>query len=341
MKDLIYYPTFEPQNLSWLKYALIYIDGFSPIIPQSGQSGLSTQFREIRDKTDLINAIEPNHRYSDNAATKAINELENVFRFPEQYRDKLNSVNPIRTFRNQENWHFKLFQEKYNVEFRGYCLDESLAMETDGGILLSKEIAQFYMTFLADEIAYQLKTSIITDDENLDRLSSYLRIKGDEDLVQAAKITINLSLPKDIEEIQLSKFIEFRNDSSISELRKSFNKTLNDFLESVEHDFDVAEFLASLEKKNSEFIKEMGLFFGGLTSASLGALILLQSNDPNSIEIAKAIVEGSSLAIGGGYAMKKSWELNNERRNARKFLSRIDKLKKDKKGCIQSSRLPR
>jgi len=41
MKDLIYYPTFEPRDLNWIKYALIYIDKFSPIIPDPGKTELS------------------------------------------------------------------------------------------------------------------------------------------------------------------------------------------------------------------------------------------------------------------------------------------------------------
>jgi hypothetical protein len=54
MREFIYYPSFEPQNLNWLKYVLIYLDGFSPIIPQSGEIKLSFLFRDIRSKTDLI-----------------------------------------------------------------------------------------------------------------------------------------------------------------------------------------------------------------------------------------------------------------------------------------------
>lgn len=327
MKNLIYYPTFEPQDLSWIKYSLIYLDGFSPIIPESGQSTLSRQFREIKDNTDLIHEEEPMWWHGDSAATKAIKELENVFAHPEQYRDKLNCVNPVRQFKNQNQWNFKLYEEKFNVPFRDYCLKEELAKETNGGILLSKELAEFYMTYLADEMAFDLKTSPITDNPSLDRLSSYLRVRGNEELLQAANTVVNISLPTALNQLDIQKLIEFRNDTSIQQLRKSFNKVLNDYMENIENEFDITEFAKHLEKTNQEFIKEMGLFFGGLTSATLGGIVLLQNTDPNYIELAKAMVEGTTLLIGGGYSMNQSWKLNADRRNARKFLSKIENIK--------------
>ena len=55
--------------------------------------------------------------------------------------------------------------------------------------------------------------------------------------------------------------------------------------------------------------------------------LLLQNSNSNYIEATKAIVEGTSFAIGGGYAMKKSWSLNEDKRNARKFLTRINDLR--------------
>jgi len=327
MKNLIYYPTFEPQDLSWIKYSLIYLDGFSPIIPVTGQSTLSRQFRNIRDNTDLIKEEEPKWWHGDNASTKAIKELENVFAHPEQYRDKLNCVNPIRRFKDQNHWNFKLYKEKFNMHFGDFCIEDKMAKETNGGILLSKELAEFYMTYLADEMAFDLKTSPITDSPDLDRLSNYLRVRGNDNTLNAANTVVNISLPAQLNQIEIDKLIEFRNDTSIQELRKSFNIVLNDYLENLESEFDVTDFANHLEKTNQEFIKEMGLFFGGLTAATLGGIVLLQNANPNYIELAKAMVEGTSLLIGGGYSMNQSWKLNADRRNARKFISKIENIK--------------
>lgn len=327
MRNLIYYPTFEPRNETWLKYALIYIDSFSPIIPPTGQAGLSKQYLTIRQNTNLINEVEPRWQHGENAAMKSIQELENVFESPERYSNILHCSNPLQTFKNNQNWNFKLLEEKFNSHFKYFCLKNSLGRETAGGILLSKELAHFYMTYLADEIAFEQKTNLITDDDSLDRLSNYLRVNGNEELAVAAQTTIALSLPEKLENISINKLIEFRNDTSINELRESFNKSLNEYLESIEHNFNTDDFIDNLKQTNSEFIKEMSLFLGGLISTTLGATLLLQSGNPNYLETTKAIVEGTTLAIGGGYAMKKSWSLNEDKRNARKFLTRISDLK--------------
>jgi len=327
MRNLIYYPTFEPRNETWLKYALIYIESFSPIIPPTGQVELSKKYLTIRQNTNLIDEVEPKWQHGEKAAIKSIKELENVFSSPELYSSILHCNNPLHTFKNKQNWNFKLFEEKFNSHFKYFCLENSLGAETKGGILLSKELAHFYMTYLANEIAYEQKTNLITDDDSLDRLSSYLRVNGSDELTAAAETTIALSLPEKLENIDINSLIEFRNDTSINELRKSFNKSLNEYLESIENNFETTDFINNLKQTNSEFIKEMGLFFGGLISTTLGATLLLQNSNSNYIEATKAIVEGTSFAIGGGYAMKKSWSLNEDKRNARKFLTRINDLR--------------
>ena len=74
MDKLIYYPSFEPRDIDWLKYALIYVDQFSPIIPKSGKGTLSSDFRSIENETDLVKILEPKWWQGDNAATKALKE---------------------------------------------------------------------------------------------------------------------------------------------------------------------------------------------------------------------------------------------------------------------------
>lgn len=93
-------------------------------------------------------------------------------------------------------------------------------------------------------------------------------------------------------------------------------------------EFDVSNFAKHLEITNNEFVKEIGLFLRGLTTVTLGGILLLQNDNPNFLEIAKAMVEGTSLIIGRDYAMNKAWSLNEDRRNARKFISHIENIKR-------------
>ena len=44
MNNSIYYPNFEIENENWLKFALLYVDTFRPIIPDERKNELSDLF---------------------------------------------------------------------------------------------------------------------------------------------------------------------------------------------------------------------------------------------------------------------------------------------------------
>jgi|TARA_R110002020_G_scaffold4110_2_gene18282 hypothetical protein len=327
LKNLIYYPSFEPTDLNWLKYALLYIDDFSPIVPERGRNQLSDNYKRILSSTDLIKIHKPEWWQGDNAATKVLKEIEFIQAHPEQFRDKLYSVNINKTWKNPENWTFDIYEEKFNVPFKHHCIENGLGVESAKGITVSRELAQLYMTFLAEEIAFEEKANPITDSSKFDRLSSYLRAKNPEkeELLQYAQTTIDISLPKHIKDIKIDKLIEFREDSEIKELRIGFNNLLNKFYENLENDFDPKEFLNSLDETNTEFMKRMILFFGSATATYLGGMILAEN--PDNISVAKQAIQGSILSITGISGIKKSWKKGNDKRSARKFLSKVNNLK--------------
>ncbi|HQU96318.1 MAG TPA: hypothetical protein PLO39_09230 [Saprospiraceae bacterium] len=326
MDKLIYYPNFEPRDIDWLKYALIYVDQFSPIIPKSGKGTLSSDFTRIENETDLVKILEPKWSQGDNAATKALKEIEYIESHPDQFMDILGVVNINRTWKDPKNWLFELYEEKFNSTFKSECLRKGLGVESQRGILTSKELAQLYMTFLAEEIAFDNVANPITDSKKYDQLSNYLRAKSPqkENLLNSAKTTVNISLPKDIRHVDLKKFIEFRKDSGIKELRNSFNQSLSKFYESIEDDFNPREYVTNIQSSNSELTKEIGLFFGGAISTTLGGMILI--SNPNNLEATKQIIEGTILTILGVTAINKSWADGREKRHARKFLSKINQI---------------
>ena len=326
MDKLIYYPSFEPRDIDWLKYALVYVDQFSPIIPDSGKGSLSSDFQRIESETDLVKILKPQWWQGDNATAKALREIEYIESHPEQFMDILGVININRTWKDPQNWKFELYEEKFNTTFKYECLRKGLGIESEKGILTSKELAQLYMTFLAEEIAFEKVANPITDSVQYDKLSNYLRAKNpkkDEQL-NTAKTIVNISLPKNIRNIELKKFIEFRKDSGIKELRQSFNNSLNKFYESLEDGFNPNQYLSSLENTNTELTKEIGLFFGGAISTTLGGIILV--NNPDNLEATKQLIEGTILTITGVSAINKAWTDGKEKRHARKFISKINQI---------------
>ncbi len=328
MKGLIYYPTFEPQSINWLKYSLLYIDQFSPIVPIRGSNQVTDVFKKISQETDLVNYIQPNYGQGVVATINAISQIEQIKTNPNLFKPIFKSENVIESWQNNKIWDTLLYAEKFSDQFLDYCLNNKLASIHPLGLITSNGLAGLYMTFLAEQIAFDNQASPITDLESLDNLSSFLRSKdvNSENKLTAAQTILTLKLPQEIESIKIEKFITFRNNSHIRHLRIAFNKTVESFYESVEKNFDPYTYLQDLSKTNLEYIKEIGLLFGGLTSATLGAVVLMSDLDPNKFEIAKQIVEGSILALTGTVAVNHAWKLGKDRKNARKFLSKVRKL---------------
>lgn len=328
MKNLIYYPTFEPRDLNWIKYALIYIDKFSPIIPDSGMTELSDLFWKLTDNTDLVERFTPKWQHGDVASTKAIKEIEFIQTHPEQFRDKLNNVNVIRTWSDRQNQVFKVYEEKFNIPFKYYCLENNLAQECHGGIMMSRELAHLFMTFLAEEIAYMENATPITDNPKLDLLSTYLRARDPrtEDQIIAVNTLIDQNLPERIENIGIDKLIEFRQDAGITELRTKFNKALDNFYRAFENNADINKFVKELDSTNKDLVKELGLFFGGMVSIGLGGLILINDTNADKIEVIKQIVEGTVFTVGGLIGINQAWKLGEDRRSARKFLTKLGEI---------------
>jgi hypothetical protein len=330
MKNLIYYPTFEPSSMNWIKYALLYLDQFSPIIPLPGRSQLSDVFKQISSETNIIQPFQPTWEDGNDASIKVMNEMDKILSHPERYRDIFNRANIARVFMNQKQWNFKLYQDKYSMEFVHFCKDNKLGKEVDGGMLLSEDLANFFMVHLADVIAYKTKATPITDLKHLDRMVSHYRMNNvpQTELIDTAQATIKLKLPAKIETIGLDKIIQFRNRPDYSELRQAFTNTLQVYLENLEQmTHDMNGYVNSLNKTNSELAKEMLLFFGGVVGVSLGATIVVQGNTSNALEIAQQAVEGTLSLTGGGYAIHQSWLAGKEKRNPRKYLAMISRLK--------------
>ena len=62
MKELLYYPGFEIKNETWLKFALLYLDHISPIIPYinaSEKDYLTPTFLKVKNNSDLISIKRP------------------------------------------------------------------------------------------------------------------------------------------------------------------------------------------------------------------------------------------------------------------------------------------
>lgn len=234
--------------------------------------------------------------------------------------------NIIRKFEDRDNWDYEIFNEKYNTSFQEELIAREYACESPNGIITSPQLAQLFMTFLANRIAQSGSANPITDSKKLDMLamSIFEKNKNSKDEIQdLAQTIIKTKLPKNLKEIPFEKFIEFRKKEEIKELRVSFNRSLDDFYESLENDKDPNQFIKSLEEYEKSFSKEIILFFAATTVITIDSVTSIFGEE--KIEILKNLAKSFPL-IKSVASLKRSYKDDSEKIKARKFLTEISHI---------------
>uniref|UniRef100_UPI0025E15B15 hypothetical protein n=1 Tax=uncultured Chryseobacterium sp. TaxID=259322 RepID=UPI0025E15B15 len=300
-----------------------YVDDFSPVIPKSGKKKLSDSFLKIKEETDLVKIVEPKPTVASLASLDTIKELDTIQRIPDFYRDIFDVPNILRKFQDRSNWDYEIFAEKYNSSFQDELIKREYAYESPNGIMTSPQLAQLFMTYLANRIAQDGSGNPITDNKKFDLLAMSILGKNrqnTDEIQELAQTVIKTKLPKDIKDIPLEKFIEFRKNNEIQALRTNFNKSLESFYISLEEDKNPSDFIKSLEEYEKSFSKEIVLFFTAASVIAIDAVTAIVGE--SKIEILKSIAEAAPL-ISSVYSLKKSYKDDSEKFKSRKFLTEI------------------
>ena len=324
MRNLIYYPNFEPQDLSWLKYALIYLEEFSPVIPVRGLSALSDEFSQIRGETNLINEAEPTWQQAEVAVNLAIEKIGAIRTNPGHYQAVFNHPDIASLWTAPERWNERLYNEKFNMLFADYCVGNQLGRRVNNDLMLSGELAGLYMTCLADVMAYERQASLITDVPEVDRLSTFLRTGGprQEGLLTAMQHAVDLYLPVSIEQIQIEQLIAFRNNSEMRELRTSFNRTLETFYDQAGHNYDPYTYDEILRNASQPFFEKIALTLGTCAVVTLGCVL---ATNHAALQVTQEVLN-AGVAAGGFRGVMTEWQNSRDERNARKFLTNVRHL---------------
>lgn len=169
MNELLYYPGFEIKNEKWLKFALLYLDHIRPIIPymcKPYDTYFSKTFLKISQETDLIQIERPEHSDTQQAGYKAICDLEGELNYLSRSRHyKQMGTDPLQRWRmtEKQSRYFTLYDGKYDETFFDYCIDEKLGEKTKEGLLLSSDVAEFYMSCLAEAVSMRTGLEMISN----------------------------------------------------------------------------------------------------------------------------------------------------------------------------------
>ena len=325
MKDLIYYPRFESRDKKWLKYAILYLDNFIPIIPQSGGIYLSENYKRIMGETDLIRPYEPKYSQGQRATQKAIDEVETILRDEHRKSVLFDAANVKRKMQNSKNWNETLFNEKYTNDWKYFCLENGIGIENYQGLLISQELALIYMTSLAQEIAFEEDTSTITDIKKWDNYTTFKRVKSPKisNKINLAKSVIDIRLPADLETISFQKLIEFRTKNR--KFLSAFVDQINKLYDFIGQGLTAQEFVKEHQGIYKDYTKEVLSLGLRMSSFPLAAWILMD-NSALEIQYAKEILAALGVSVGGVYALKKGYKNLEGKRYCRKYLSNLKSI---------------
>src|SRR5690349_2286038 len=141
MESLVYYPGFEPRDEDWLKFALIYLDDVTPIIPFSGDQHLSEGFRYLQDWSDLFSPLRPEQGEGYNASADCVDQVERVLRHPELYQHVFGLPRIDDEWKTPQFQKAELFGEKYSDGWMNFCLENEIARRGDNGIFVADSLA--------------------------------------------------------------------------------------------------------------------------------------------------------------------------------------------------------
>lgn len=327
MENLVYFPTFEPLTPNWLKFALLYLDNFNPIIPDSGLMQLSMDYQRVINETDLIDPYKPSYDQGDRASIKAIEFIDNVGSRPYHFTNLFNRANIIKIISNTQSRLFKIFREKFSMSWEDYCLQNKYGERTEGGILVTEELAFIFMTFLAEEIAFEEGKSIITDSNKFDNFLNYRRTipKPVIDKRNFAQGVLSLTVPRNISTIPINNLIRFRNANR--ERIRAFNAELNNSLNNIQNGVSEQDFIDRFNNIYSELTIEVLTQGIGVATIPLATYILLQNTAASNPEYINQIIGVLGIILTAKAAIGTKWKEISNRHNCRRYLTNLERLR--------------
>jgi len=328
MRELIYYPSFEIQNNDWVKFALLYLNQLDPIIPKTGEKYLTDDYKKLINETDLIKPFRPSYHEGEMATLDAIDKIEKIFKHPKAYASIFNDKNFIKKWKNKKHQTCTLFREKYTHYWGEFCEHNKIGHFSAQGLLISSDIANIYMTILAQCVADIKGVSPITDNKFLDHFSIFTRKskKHTQDIIKTAQAVINLKLPKNLNEIAIDKIIKFRNKNGFKEKQKAFHCEIENYLCKLETDPNPDEFNNQLGNLWQDFSDDIAQIGTGTIAFGLGAWLLFQGSGDITAPAFKELAGGAAITVGSVIAIRKTWKNTKTKRMTRRYLSNISTI---------------
>lgn len=317
---MIYYPHFEIHDEKWLKFALLYYKEINPIIPTSAEIKFTPTFESVMKHTDLIKSYNPSLFDGKDASLKAIDIVTNLLKNKNYISPSFETNNIETDWSNRHTHTYEIYREKFSDEWISFCLENKLGTISENGIKTNNDLAFIYMSAFANHIADQKNISTITDNPNYDSFlrTTYKSQTTDNNKLYIANRTINFMIPKNLDEIPLSKIISIRNSKSFESKISAFHTTLEKFVLENQENLSASNYYDFLEYNNvlEELATELQFHKLDLITFGVAAWSLSDSNY-NSLDIISAGTSAIQITKGIRSIKKRS----EPYRMSKKFLA--------------------
>lgn len=327
MESLIYYPTFEPPNETWLKFALLYFEEFKPIVPYGNRDELSDNFKKVMDNSDLVTLYSPEYEDGYHASLNAIEEADRILKAPYERSHLFKEINLRRKWENPNNWSFEVYKGKFSNDWLDFCRDNNIGKETQNGILLPEELAFIYMTYLAKGIAFKESAAIITDNNAFDSFTNFSK-SGNLRAIRRhdfAKGIVNLLVPQNLHKISITKALKFRRDSR--ELIKAFNSELDNVQHKISEGYSGQDFIDKYNKTSSDIGFEILKFGVGLAAIPFAFYALIENPNALTPSYVKEVFGAIGAVLGGTYGLHKGLRDTTTKRYCKKYITNLERLR--------------
>lgn len=333
MRELLYYPYFFIEDEEWIKFSLFYLGRVVTIVPTEANRYLTDTHNLILNETDLLNSHSPTEGEINAAALKMGNELGFLINNP--LNDFMVNRGPynINEWQDDRTFTYELFEGKFPIELKNMLTSKRFARESENGIIVHHNIANIYMSILAHTIAEEREISTITDvKEKIDFVTIDKVIRRHQARPNRYKTlteNININLPRNIQEIELSKIIEFRNHPinrrNLQEFQTAIEK-LGLLVNENLSDNQMIDVKKELFDTKQQYISKITAQFGAGTAATIGIYQLI-NGDAQHLDFLREV-----LGLGAIQGIKNIYGNINEYNNIRRATSYISDIENLSKG---------
>jgi hypothetical protein len=253
--EVLYYPSIEFYDDSWLKGALCHWDKVFRIVPPSYRPHDSDEVKEAID-AGLLESITLTEGDLSETADSFMHFWEEAPFVPAG-------------FEGYEEEPIRLHPEKVDERIRGQLAALAQHIDQDGFLSLSKEVANSYMLFLSESVSRRRGIPKLTDDPDMFTVMAYFAHDGNFDeavySVERAEVTAALTLatlvPGSIETYRMRDVIQFHKRSQ--EGRAAFRASVADLIDELKDIKDKTFF----DKRIAKFDEDLRNAQASLASA--------------------------------------------------------------------------